>query len=293
MKKDEARRGPGERAGAPAGAATSAHPRRRIRGAVQSRREGAHRRNRARPCERGGSGCRACAARPPPGDKDGEAPEVACATPYAGPSKGPQADPRSRHVSQRSPAEQGVNSVRSAPLYAASIEGTLQRLLDDGAPRSPDGRGPHRDPQRPPSRRRRAPGRFPPERGTRARRPSRLLPRGGVFACAERRHRRAAAVPLRRHPRELGKAARAFRGVPAADGPVQDHRQPRRGAACRCGRSRPPARSWNAVRFSFEGNTIFVFHGHQATIFFERFNAVVGLLPAPRRQQAARPQLSR
>ena len=31
-----------------------------------------------------------------------------------------------------------------------------------------------------------------------------------------------------------------------------------------------------SVRFSFEGNTILVFHGHQATIFFERFNAVSG-----------------
>ena len=32
----------------------------------------------------------------------------------------------------------------------------------------------------------------------------------------------------------------------------------------------------DAVRFSFEGDTIFLFHGHQATIFFERFNAVSG-----------------
>ena len=31
-----------------------------------------------------------------------------------------------------------------------------------------------------------------------------------------------------------------------------------------------------SVRFTFEGNTIFLFHGHQATIFFERFNAVSG-----------------
>ena len=32
----------------------------------------------------------------------------------------------------------------------------------------------------------------------------------------------------------------------------------------------------SAVRFSFEGDTIFLFHGHQATIFFERFNGVAG-----------------
>jgi hypothetical protein len=34
--------------------------------------------------------------------------------------------------------------------------------------------------------------------------------------------------------------------------------------------------SASIVRFTFEGNTIFLFHGHQATIFFERFNAVSG-----------------
>jgi len=33
-----------------------------------------------------------------------------------------------------------------------------------------------------------------------------------------------------------------------------------------------------AVRFQFDGNTLFVFHGHQATIFFERFNGVSGFL---------------
>ncbi len=32
----------------------------------------------------------------------------------------------------------------------------------------------------------------------------------------------------------------------------------------------------DSVRFTFEGNTIFLFHGHQATVFFERFNAVSG-----------------
>ena len=32
----------------------------------------------------------------------------------------------------------------------------------------------------------------------------------------------------------------------------------------------------SAVRFIVDGNTLFVFHGHQATIFFERFNAVSG-----------------
>jgi predicted phosphodiesterase len=31
-----------------------------------------------------------------------------------------------------------------------------------------------------------------------------------------------------------------------------------------------------AVRFTYEGDTIFLFHGHQATIFFERFNGVSG-----------------
>jgi predicted phosphodiesterase len=31
-----------------------------------------------------------------------------------------------------------------------------------------------------------------------------------------------------------------------------------------------------AVRFIFEGDSIFLFHGHQATIFFERFNSVAG-----------------
>ena len=31
-----------------------------------------------------------------------------------------------------------------------------------------------------------------------------------------------------------------------------------------------------AVRFTFEGDSIFLFHGHQATIFFERFNGVAG-----------------
>jgi UDP-2,3-diacylglucosamine pyrophosphatase LpxH len=31
-----------------------------------------------------------------------------------------------------------------------------------------------------------------------------------------------------------------------------------------------------AVRFTFRGDTLFVFHGHQATIFFERFNMVSG-----------------
>jgi UDP-2,3-diacylglucosamine pyrophosphatase LpxH len=34
----------------------------------------------------------------------------------------------------------------------------------------------------------------------------------------------------------------------------------------------------DGVRFTFEGNTIFLFHGHQATIFFERFNQVSGFL---------------
>jgi predicted phosphodiesterase len=33
---------------------------------------------------------------------------------------------------------------------------------------------------------------------------------------------------------------------------------------------------WDAVCFTFEGDSIFVFHGHQATIFFERFNGVAG-----------------
>ncbi len=32
----------------------------------------------------------------------------------------------------------------------------------------------------------------------------------------------------------------------------------------------------DALRFSYRGNTLFVFHGHQATIFFERFNFVSG-----------------
>ena len=32
----------------------------------------------------------------------------------------------------------------------------------------------------------------------------------------------------------------------------------------------------DAVCFTFEGETIFLFHGHQATIFFERFNGVSG-----------------
>ena len=32
----------------------------------------------------------------------------------------------------------------------------------------------------------------------------------------------------------------------------------------------------DGVRFVYEGDTLFVFHGHQATIFFERFNAVAG-----------------
>jgi UDP-2,3-diacylglucosamine pyrophosphatase LpxH len=32
----------------------------------------------------------------------------------------------------------------------------------------------------------------------------------------------------------------------------------------------------DAVCFTFEGDTIFLFHGHQATIFFERFNGVSG-----------------
>jgi UDP-2,3-diacylglucosamine pyrophosphatase LpxH len=31
-----------------------------------------------------------------------------------------------------------------------------------------------------------------------------------------------------------------------------------------------------AVRLDFEGNTILLFHGHQATIFFEQFNSVAG-----------------
>ena len=31
-----------------------------------------------------------------------------------------------------------------------------------------------------------------------------------------------------------------------------------------------------ALRFSYQGDTLFVFHGHQATIFFERFNDVSG-----------------
>jgi UDP-2,3-diacylglucosamine pyrophosphatase LpxH len=31
-----------------------------------------------------------------------------------------------------------------------------------------------------------------------------------------------------------------------------------------------------AVRFTYEGDTILLFHGHQATIFFERFNGVSG-----------------
>jgi hypothetical protein len=30
------------------------------------------------------------------------------------------------------------------------------------------------------------------------------------------------------------------------------------------------------LRISFDGRTIFLFHGHQATIFFERFNSVAG-----------------
>ena len=30
----------------------------------------------------------------------------------------------------------------------------------------------------------------------------------------------------------------------------------------------------DALRFTYQGNTLFVFHGHQATIFFERFNYV-------------------
>lgn len=32
----------------------------------------------------------------------------------------------------------------------------------------------------------------------------------------------------------------------------------------------------DALRLSFDGNTLFLFHGHQATIFFERFNDVSG-----------------
>ena len=32
----------------------------------------------------------------------------------------------------------------------------------------------------------------------------------------------------------------------------------------------------DAVCLTFEGNTLFLFHGHQATIFFERFNGVSG-----------------
>jgi predicted phosphodiesterase len=32
----------------------------------------------------------------------------------------------------------------------------------------------------------------------------------------------------------------------------------------------------DAVCFTFQGDTLFVFHGHQATIFFERFNGVSG-----------------
>ena len=33
----------------------------------------------------------------------------------------------------------------------------------------------------------------------------------------------------------------------------------------------------DALRFVYRGNTLFVFHGHQATIFFERFNFVSGI----------------
>jgi UDP-2,3-diacylglucosamine pyrophosphatase LpxH len=165
--------------------------------------------------------------------------------------------------------------VRSAPLYTASIEGTLQKLLDE-APRVPltaadrivilsdlhlgDG-GPRDDFRQNAVLVQDVLRHYYLDAGyslvlngdieelQRFRYESIRASWESVLSLFDEFRRRTALHRI------VGNHDEALPGIPKARdaGPLLD-----------------------SLRFTFDGNTIFVFHGHQATIFFERFNGLSG-----------------
>jgi UDP-2,3-diacylglucosamine pyrophosphatase LpxH len=161
-----------------------------------------------------------------------------------------------------------------APLNTASIEGTLQRLLDEAptVPLEPEDRivilsdlhlgdGGPRDDFRQNSA-------LVQEvlRGHYLQQGFSLVLNGDIEELQRFRYESIVA-----HWQELFALFEDFRGRTALFRIIGNHDETLPAVAD--GRAGPLL---EAVRLTFQGDSILLFHGHQATIFFERFNAVAG-----------------